>query len=55
MLNSKYDQIITFLIIIYTPFSELIEGYKLGYTGIISIIIFVIVFLEIKNIKYEIR
>ena len=87
MLNSKYAQIITFLIIIYTPFSELIEGYKLGYTGIISIIIFVIVFslifiwayrrnkhiysihnvkqkdviniieryLEMKNIKYEIR
>ena len=44
MLNSKYDQIITFLIIIYTPFSELIEGYKFGYTGIISIIIFVIIF-----------
>lgn len=87
MLNSKYNQIITFLIIIYTPFSELIEGYKFGYTGIISIIIFVIVFLlifiwayrrnkhiysiynvkqkdviniierylEMKNIKYEIR
>ena len=87
MFNPKYVQVIMFLFIIYTPFSDLIERYKLGYTSISSIIIFSIVFLlifilgyrrnkhiysiynvkqkdvikiiegylEVKNIKYEVR
>lgn len=87
MFNLKYTPVIMFLFITYTPLSNLIEGYKLGYTGISSIIIFSIVFLlifiwgyrrnkhiysihnvkqkdviniiegylEIKNIKYEVR
>ena len=87
MFNPRYAQVIMFIFITYSPFSNLIEGYKLGYTGISSIIIFSIVFLlifiwgyrrnkhiysihnvkktdvinvikgylEIKNIKYEVR
>lgn len=47
MFKAKYDQVIMFLFITYTPLSDLIEGYKLGYTGISSIIIFSIVFLLI--------
>lgn len=47
MFNPKYVQVIMFLFIIYTPFLDLVEGYKLGYTGISSIIIFTIVFLII--------
>lgn len=42
-----YTQVLLFLFIIYTPLSKLIEGYKLKYTGISSIIIFSIVFLLI--------
>lgn len=87
MFNPRYVQVIMFICITYSPFSTLIEGYKLGYTGISSIIIFIILFLlifiwgyrrnkhiysihnvkktdvisiierylEIKNIKYEVR
>ena len=87
MFIPKYTKVIMFLFIAYAPFSNLIEGYKLGYTGISSIIILSIVFLlifiwgyrrnkhiysihnvkqkdviniierylEIKNIKYEVR
>lgn len=87
MFSSRYAQVIMFLFIIYAPLSNLIEGYKLGYTGVSSIIISSIVFLlifilgyrrnkyiysihnvkqkdviniigrylEIKNIKYEVR
>mgnify|MGYP006324535199 CR=1 FL=1 len=47
MFNPKYARVIMFLFITYTPFSDLIEGYKLGYTGISSIIISSIVFLLI--------
>ncbi len=47
MFNHKYIQVITFLLITYTPLTQLVEGYKLGYTGIGSIIIFIIVFLSI--------
>ena len=47
MFNPKYFQIILFVVITYNPLTELIEGYKLGYTGIGSIIIFIIVFLSI--------
>lgn len=87
MFKPKYTRVIMFLFITYTPLSNLIEGYKLGYTGISSVIIISIVFLlifiwgyrrnkhiysiynvkqkdviniiegylEIKNIKYEVR
>jgi hypothetical protein len=47
MFNPKYARVIMSLFIMYTPFSSLIEGYKLGYTGISSIIISSIVFLLI--------
>lgn len=47
MFNPRYAQLIMCLFVTYTPLSELIEGYKLGYTGISSIIIFIIVFLLI--------
>ena len=47
MFNPRYAQVIMFIFITYSPFSNLIEGYKLGYTGISSIIIFSIVFLLI--------
>lgn len=47
MFNPKYFQIILFVVITYNPLTQLIEGYKLGYTGIGSIIIFIIVFLSI--------
>lgn len=43
----KYFQVILFLLIAYTPLSDLIEGYKLGYFGISIIIIFSIIFLLI--------
>lgn len=87
MFKSKYTQVILFLFVTYAPLSSLIEGYKLGYTGISSIIISSILFLlmfiwgyrknkytysihnvkqndviniiegylEIKNMKYEVR
>lgn len=47
MFNPRYAQLIMCLFVTYTPLSELIEGYKLGYTSISSIIIFIIVFLLI--------
>ncbi len=47
MFNPRYAQVIMFIFITYSPFSDLIEGYKLGYTGISSLIIFSIVFLLI--------
>lgn len=47
MFNPKYFQIILFVVITYNPLTQLIDGYKLGYTGIGSIIIFIIVFLAI--------
>ena len=39
MFNSKYFQLIIAIFIMYTPISELIEGYKLKYIDINSIII----------------
>lgn len=45
MFIHKYTQVIIFLFITYAPFSNLIEGYKLGYTGISIIIIVGILFL----------
>ncbi|MEG2868712.1 MAG: hypothetical protein RR894_13285 [Terrisporobacter sp.] len=47
MFKSKYTQIIMFLFVTYNPLLNLIYGYKLGYTGISSIIIFIILFLSI--------
>lgn len=47
MIKPKYAQVIIFLLITYNPMLTLIEGYKVGYTGIISIIILSIVFLLI--------
>ena len=47
MFNSKYFQLIIAIFIMYTPISELIEGYKLRYIDINSIIIISIIFLLI--------
>ncbi len=47
MYTPKYAQVIMFIVIMYTPFSTLVEGYKLGYTGISSIIAFCMVMLLI--------
>lgn len=47
MFNSKYFQLIIAIFIMYTPISELTEGYKLKYTDINSIIIISIIFLLI--------
>ncbi|RDY22467.1 hypothetical protein CHF27_013250, partial [Romboutsia maritimum] len=47
MFKSKYAKAIMSLLIMYNPLSSLIEGYKLGYTGISSVIIVSILFLLI--------
>ena len=31
MYNQRYLQVITFIVIMYTPLSKLVEGYKLRY------------------------
>lgn len=45
MFNRRYIQLIISIFIMYNPISSLIEGYKLGYTVISSIIIVTILFL----------
>lgn len=47
MFNSKYLQIIMFFFIMYGPFSELIEAYKLGDRDVFIIIILIVVLLLI--------
>lgn len=47
MYNQRYLQVITFIVIMYMPLSKLVEGYKLGYIGISTIIAFCIVMLLI--------
>ena len=47
MFNSKYFQLIIPIFIMYTPISELIEGYKQNYIDINSVIIISIIFLLI--------
>lgn len=53
MFDPKYVQILIFIFVVYTPILNLIEGYKLGYTGISSIIILSIVFLVIFIVGYK--
>ena len=47
MYTPKYSQVIMFIVIMYINLSNLVEGYKLGYIGISSIIAFCIVTLLI--------
>lgn len=47
MFKPKYLQIIMSLLVIFTPLSSLMEGYKLGYTGIGTIILVGMLFLLI--------
>lgn len=47
MFKPKYLQIIMSLLVIFTPLSSLMEGYKLGYTGIGTIILFCMLLLLI--------
>ena len=47
MYNPKYSQVIMFIVIMYINLSNLVEGYKLGYIGISSIVAFCIVTLLI--------
>ena len=47
MYTHKYSQVIMFIVIMYINLSNLVEGYKLGYIGISSIIAFCIVTLLI--------
>ena len=47
MYNLKYSQVIMFIVIMYINLSNLVEGYKLGYIGISSIVAFCIVTLLI--------
>ena len=55
MFNSKYFQLIIPIFIMYTPISELIEGYKQNYIDINSIIIINIVPLLIVICGYRIN
>ena len=43
MYNPKYSQVIMFIVIMYINLSNLVEGYKLGYIGICSIVAICIV------------
>ena len=47
MINSKYTQLISFIIIMYPQLLNFIEGYNLGYIGITNIIAIFAVFLLI--------
>ena len=47
MYNPKYSQVIMFIVVMYINLSNLVEGYKLGYIGISSIVAFCIVTLLI--------
>lgn len=47
MLNSKYTQLISFIIIMYPQLLNFIEGYNQGYIGITPIIVIFSVFLLI--------
>lgn len=38
MYTTKYSQVIMFIVIMYINLSNLVEGYKLGYIGISSIL-----------------
>jgi len=53
MYNPRYVQVIMAIFIMYTPLLNLIEGYKLGYTGINSLIAFSIVILLISIWGYR--
>lgn len=45
IINRRYFSSIIYIFIMYTQLSNLVKGYKLGYTGISSIIIVSILFL----------
>lgn len=47
MFNPRFFQTIFTILIIYSPLSNLIEGYKVGHTGVISIIGFIAIILVI--------
>ncbi|WP_250675273.1 hypothetical protein LZ906_016795 (plasmid) [Paraclostridium ghonii] len=55
MFNSKYSKVIICLFAMYGPILSSIEGYKLGYTGIASIIILCVSFLLIFIWGYRIN